>query len=121
MKKLTFLFVFFLFLSCEKKEGFVPENEIPVWLKNQIQNYELALQQNPDNGVIAGSAWIRYKWNNEYYFEYRNMISSSFAYPISFDQDTLKVCPVCLGIAYHDNKSNKQFVWRGSIYADPED
>jgi hypothetical protein len=122
MKKLISLFAFFLILnSCEKKEAFVPGNEIPDWLQTQIQQNELALQQNPKNLVISGSAWIRYKWNNEYYFEYRNMVSSSFAYPISFERDTLKVCPVCIGTDYYDNKCCKQFVWKGANYIEPED
>ena len=122
MKRLILLFAFFLFLSsCEKKDVLVPENEIPIWLKNQIKSYELELQQNPDQFVASGIAWIRYKWNGKYYFELRNMISSTFAYPISFDQDTLKVCPVCLGTDYHDNKCCKQFAWKGPHYIDTED
>jgi hypothetical protein len=107
--------------SCEKRDAFVPGNEIPSWLKDEIEGYRQALQQNPKNPVINGIAWIRYKWENEYYFEFRSMISSTFAYPISFNQDTLKVCPVCLGTEYHDNKCCKQYVWKGSIYADPGD
>jgi len=122
MKKTTFLFVFFLILSsCEKKEVFVPDNEIPAWLKDIVNGYELSLQQNPDNPVLYGTAWIRYKWNNEYYFEFRSLVSSSFAYPISFNQDTLKVCPVCLGTDYHDNKCCKQYVWKGDGYPETGD
>jgi hypothetical protein len=120
MKKLAFVFVLFFFLSsCEKK--FVPENEIPNWLKDIINGYELSLQQNPKNPVLNGTAWIRYKWNNEYYFEYRSLISSSFAYPISFNRDTLKVCPVCIGTDYYDNKCCKQYVWKGDFYPDSDD
>ena len=122
MKKLIFLFAFFLFLSsCEKKDVFVPENEIPVWLKDQIKSYESDLQQNLDKKGASGIAWIRYKWNNMYYFEFRSMISSTFAFPISFDQDTLKVCPVCSGTDYHDKKCCKQYVWKGTNYIDAED
>jgi hypothetical protein len=120
MKKLLFLFTILIFLtSCEKR--FVPEDEIPSWLKDIINDYNLSLQQKPNNPVLNGTAWIRYKWNNEYYFEHRSMISSSFDYPISFIRDTLKVCPVCAGIEYHDNKCCKQFVWKGSIYPDSGD
>lgn len=122
MKKMTFLIVFFLILSfCEKKDILVPEDEIPVWLKDQIHTYELALQQNPDKNGANGYAWIRYKWDGKYYFEFRSMISSTFAYPISFDQDTLKVCPVCIGTEYYDNKCCKQFVWKGANFIDSED
>jgi hypothetical protein len=122
MKKLYFLFVFFIFLSsCEKKDVLVPENEIPGWLKTQIQTCELTIQQDPDSYINSGVAWIRYKWNDNYYFEYRNMISATVAYPISFDQDTLKVCPVCSGEDYHDNKCCKQFAWKGTKYIDTGD
>jgi hypothetical protein len=120
MKILSFLFVFFLVLtSCEKKDVLVPGNEIPGWLKDQIQDYNLALQQNPKNLPISVRAWIRYKWNNEYYFELNDMLSSTFAYPISFDQDTLKVCPVCSGTDYYDHKCCKQYVWKGDNFILP--
>ncbi len=122
MKKLFFVLASCLFLSsCEKKVEFVPENEIPTWLKTKIQQNELALLQNPKNIVISGSAWIRYKWNNDYYFENWVMTSSTFAFPISFDRDTLKVCPVCIGTDYYDNKCCKQFVWKGANYLEPKD
>ena len=121
MKNLIILFVLFLLFSSCKKEEFVPENEIPVWLKDQIQWYDSALKQNPENYVLNGTAWIRYKWNNEYYFEFRSIISSSFAFPISFQQDTLKVCPVCSGTDYHDTKCCKQYVWKGTGFPDSED
>jgi hypothetical protein len=122
MKKITLLLVLFLVLSsCEKKEAFVPDDEIPGWLKDIVNGYELSLQQNPNNPVLHGTAWVRYKWNHEYYFEYRSLISSSFAYPISFNRDTLKQCPVCLGTDYHDNKSGKQYVWKGDGYPDTDD
>ncbi len=119
MKKITFFFtscIILFFLSCEKRDAPVPDNEIPSWLKYEIEGYEKALQQNPKNPVINGIAWIRYKWNNEYYFEFRSMVSSSFAYPVSFNRDTLKVCPVCTGTDYYENKCCRQFVWKGSFY-----
>ena len=119
MKKLLFLLIICILIlaSCEKKESLVPKSELPTWLKDIVDGYDLALQQNTNNPVLAGTVWIRYKWNNDYYFEHQSMISSSFDYPISYNRDTLKVCPVCTGTAYHDNKSSKQYVWKGSIYA----
>jgi hypothetical protein len=117
MRIILWLFIFsFLLISCEKKETFVPENEIPEWLKNEIANYDLALKRNPKDPVINSIAWIRYEWKNEFYFEFQSMISSSFAYPVSFNRDTLKQCPVCIGTEYHDNKCCKKYVWKGGIY-----
>jgi hypothetical protein len=117
MKRFLPLLIFILVLvSCEKKEGLVPKNELPVWLKDIVEGYDLALQQNPNNPVLAGTVWMRYKWNNEYYFEHQSAISSSFDYPISYNRDTLKVCPVCTGTDYHDNKRCKQYVWKGAIF-----
>ena len=55
MKKTTFLFVLLLiFSSCEKKEAYVPDDEIPGWLKDIVNGYELSLQQNPNNLVLSG-------------------------------------------------------------------
>ena len=99
----------------------MPENEIPGWLKDIVNGYELSIQQNPNNPVLAGTAWIRNKWKHDNYFEYRSMISSSFAYPVSFNRDTLKVCPVCIGTDYYDNKCCKQYIWKGAGYHDTED
>jgi len=117
MKRTILLFALFIcILSCEERDALVPENQIPPWLNAEINGYELALRQNPKNPVFNGIAWIRYKWKDEYYFEYRNMISSTYAYPISFNRDTLKVCPVCVGTDYYENKCCKQYVWKGSSY-----
>jgi hypothetical protein len=118
MKKLfLFLISILVLASCEKKETLVPKSELPNWLKDIVDGYDLSLQQNPNNPVLAGTVWIRYKWNNEYYFEHQSAISSSFDYPISYNRDTLKVCPVCNGTDYHDNKRSMQYVWKGSIFA----
>ena len=120
MKKILFILAIFSILtSCEK--NYVPEKEIPAWLKDITNDYEVSLLQNPNNPVLNGTAWIRYKWNNEYYFEYRSIVSSSFAYPISFYRDTLKQCPVCIGTDYHDNKTGKKYVWKGKEYPDTDD
>ena len=115
---LPLLICILVLASCEKKETFVPKNELPVWLKDIVDGYDLALQQNANNPVLAGTVWIRYKWNNEYYFEHQSMISSSFDYPISYNRDTLKVCPVCIGTDYHDYKCCKQYVWKGAIFGE---
>lgn len=116
MKKSALLFALFFFLvTCQKNESenygntLVNENEIPNWLKSQI-----LLQSKKE--ISSTSAWIRYKWNNEAYFEYYNLSSSTFAYPISFSGDTLKTCPVCKGNDYNDHKCCKQFIWKGSHY-----
>jgi hypothetical protein len=118
MKKLIFILICVLaFASCEKKQEFVPRNELPVWLKDIVDGYDLTIRQNPNtpNPVLAATSWIRYKWNNEYYFEHQVLTSSSFDYPISFNRDTLKVCPVCVGTAYNDNKCCGQYVWKCSV------
>ena len=114
MKKIALMFVLSLaFLSCEKTLPDVPDNEIPVWLKTKISQDEQTIQQSPKY-MASWGAWIRYKWQNDYYFEYHNILSSSSVAPVSVSGDTLYYGAT--NLTYYNEKSNKQYVWKAPNY-----
>ena len=62
------------------------------------------------------AAWIRYKWQEEYYFEYHNMASSFLIMPISATGDTLHFSPGATSTNYYKEKCCRQYVWKGPNY-----
>lgn len=115
LKNLSLLLILSLvFFSCEK-EYLIPENEVPEWLKSQISQAEKSIKENP-KGWHAYGAWIRYKWQEEYYFEYHNMASSSLIMPISATGDTLHFSPGDISTEYYKEKCCRQYVWKGPDY-----
>jgi hypothetical protein len=89
MRKIALMFFFSLLLfSCEKTLPNVPDDEIPAWLKKRISQDEQAIQTNPKY-LTSWGAWIRYKWQKKYDFEYHNILSSSSVAPVSESGDTL--------------------------------
>jgi hypothetical protein len=115
MRKIALMIVFSLiFFSCEKN-SLVPENEIPDWLKTRISQDELKIQENPKY-MTSWGAWIRYKWQNEYYFEYHNVVSSSSPRAISTKGDTLKIWANDINTDYYKEKCCKAFVWKAPKY-----
>jgi hypothetical protein len=119
MKKLALLFTFSLFLfSCEKDNYLVPKKEVPDWLKTKISQAEKLIKEDP-NGLIAYAAWIRYKWQNEYYYELHNYLSSTSPVAISSTQDTLRLNPYDTTTDYYKEKCCKQFIWKGPKYTEP--
>ena len=115
MRKIGLIFTFSLiFFSCEKN-SFVPENEIPDWLKTSISNDEQKIKEAP-KAMSAWGAWLRYKWENEYYFEYENPLSSSLYIPISVNGDSLYISPYDTNVEYFKGKCCKQYVWKGPLY-----
>jgi|GEM_PF-1029519 len=114
MKNLVlFLCLFLLASSCEKNQT-VPDDEIPDWLKTRIAQDELTIASNPQSGLDI-AAWIRYKYEREYYFEYHNMLSSSFppVYDYAGESVNYFIDPYT---DYQDKKCCKQYVWKGSAY-----
>jgi len=113
MKKWVALFFFSLLAtSCEKT---VPENEIPDWLKTEISQDEQSIAASPKSFSAWGS-WSRHKWNNDYYFEYTNLVSSSLYIPISFSGDTLYKSVTNPNIQYSKEKCCKKLVWKGPLF-----
>ena len=115
MKMFTLLFVFSLILFACKKEYLVPGNEVPQWLKTKITQDEQIIKDSPKFMYTYG-AWLRYSWQNEYYFEYHNPLSSSLPSPITFNGDTLHIIANDISTDYCKEKCCKQYVWKAPKY-----
>jgi len=120
MKKLLILLILSLFIvSCEKEklnDTFVPASEIPGWLKEKITTEQIAALSGQYSSLEV-SAWIRYKFEGNYFFEYNNLLSSTFPPIYNFDGliITTEQEPY---LDYHSKKCCKRFVWKGSSYID---
>ena len=76
MKKIALmLFCALVLFSCEK-DFLIPGNEVPEWLKSKIEQDEQMMIDHPSSCLYYG-AWLRYRWQDEYYFEYHCSCSSS--------------------------------------------
>ncbi len=119
MKKFLFILLsFFLYFSCSKESNYlIPEDEVPQWLKNKISSDEQIIQRDPRLMQSLG-VWKRFRWQNFYYFEYSNVVSSSMYSPISESCDTIKANQTDLLNAYNREKCCKQYVWKGPSYRD---
>jgi hypothetical protein len=114
MKNLVlFLCLFLLTSSCEKNQT-VPDDEVPGWLKTRIAQDELTIASNPQSGLDI-AAWIRYKYQKEYYFEYHNMLYSSLPPVYNYAGESVNFLSDPY-INYQDKKCCKQYVWKGSAY-----
>ncbi len=77
MRKIGLIFTFSLiFFSCEK-DYLIPDKEVPEWLKIKIKQDEQLIKDSPQSWKNYGG-WLRYKWQNEYYFEYHNVFKFFF-------------------------------------------
>ena len=114
MKKIVLILLLpLLVISCEK-ERFVAQDEIPKWLKDRIEHDEMIIASNPQSGLDC-AAWIRYKYEKNYYFEYINMLSSSG--PQIYDYSGTRYFPPDI-FDYQENRCCKMYVWKGSWYWD---
>ena len=117
MKKLALMFFFSLmFFSC-KKDYLIPDREVPDWLKAKISQDEQIIKDSPQLMNSYG-ARLRYTWQNEYYFEYSNVLSSSLPRPISVKGDTLQIYATDINTDYYKEKCCRQYVWKAPEYED---
>ena len=118
MKKLLFLFAFTLFfISCEKHQDFlIPNSEVPVWLKAKIAHDEKVIESTPQSGLEI-SAWIRYRWEGKYFFEYRNGFSSLGPEKFNFDGEKIMLNQKPY-LNFEAEKCCKEIVWKTSAYID---
>jgi hypothetical protein len=114
MKNPVLIICFLLLASACEKNQTVPDDEIPDWLKTRIAQDELTIVSNPQSGLDI-AAWIRYRYQKDYYFEYHNMLSSSFPPVYNYDGESVNyfIDPYT---DYPDKKCCKQYVWKGSAY-----
>jgi hypothetical protein len=116
MKKLFFLFSFTLILiSCEKWPDFlIPSSEVPRWLKERIAHDEKIIESTPQSGLEI-SAWIRYKWDGNYFFEYRNGFSSLGPEKFNYDGDKIMLNQEPY-LNFEAEKCCKEIVWKTTDY-----
>ncbi len=112
MKKTIVLILLTLAMwSCEKDNpGLI--DDIPDWLRTQISVLEQEIKADPSS-LIAYTAWVRYKWKKEYYFEYINPPSSFGSLPVCSDGKNLDsaICDI-----YEKEKCCMKYVWKGPKY-----
>lgn len=109
---LALSFILFLFFASCEKDYLIPPGEIPGWLKDQIALDEQTYKDNPKS-MTAYGCWLRYAWQEEYYFEYHNPLSSSSPRAISYDRDTLRLWANDINTDYGKEKCCKEYVWKG--------
>ncbi len=104
--------------SCER-QYLVPSDEVPAWLKEMISEAE-AGESTPPMYTTDFGAWIRYRYDGDYYFEWLNPVMSSF--PPVYDYDgTLLSLDQDAFIKYQNGKCCKKYVWKGSAFPDDYD
>ena len=118
MKKiLYFITIALMITSCEKWPDFlIPSSEVPKWLKERISNDEEIIKSNPQSGLDV-AAWIRYKYDEKYFFEYRNGLSSSGPKVYNYDGDQVTFDQESY-LIFETEKCCKEFVWKGPSYID---
>jgi hypothetical protein len=111
MKKLIFLVVLSIsILSCQKDQSLLIK-DVPNWLKNNISGLEKQIKSDPIT-IAAYTAWVRYEWENEYYFEYFNFSSSTKTGPTCMDGQVLSMADPKYA-KYENEKCCMEYVWKG--------
>ncbi len=100
-----------LLTSCEK-DYLIPSKEVPEWLKLKISQDEQIIKDNPKSMALYG-CWVRYSWQDDLYFEYHNILSSSFTRVVSYDGDNQEFYANDVNTDYYKEKCCKKIVWQG--------
>lgn len=116
MKKIYFILLLVLSISACKKDNTFSQDDIPNWLKERILEDEKIIASNPHSGLDI-ACWVRYEYSNNYYFEYVNLLSSSFPPVYDFDGKEYNAY-LELNSDYLKNRCCKTYVWRGPSYID---
>ena len=119
MKKFALLLALVLFLlSCEK-DYLIPKKDVPNWLKDRIQQDEESLKFQPISALNV-SAWIRYAYDGNFYYEFVNLTSSMG--PQIYMQDGTKFKPTYQNFSkYQSEKCCKLYIWKGPSYYEIND
>ena len=111
---LTLILSIFLFTDCNKNK-FIPDDEIPQWLKERIAEEE-AIIDSSEHSESFISVWIRYEFRDQYYFEYDNPLSSVMFEIYNFDGEGFNSSDEEYIKTYHDGKCCKRYVWKSPGY-----
>ena len=118
MKKFLCFITITLFLtSCEKWPNFlIPSSEVPRWLKERISDDEKTIKSDSLSG-LRFTAWIRYEYDGDYFFEFRDPLSSSGPKVFDYDGDKTMFNHETY-LNFKTERCCKQFVWKGPSYFD---
>jgi hypothetical protein len=114
MKKILFLILLAtITASCERVQ--LPSDpELPGWLKVRIAQDEEIIRTNAHSGLEIG-AWMRFNFEGDYYFEYLNLLSSSF--PPIYNLEGERVMADQNDYRdYSAGKCCKKYIWKGPAY-----
>jgi hypothetical protein len=119
MKKfLLLLLPAILLISCER-QYLLPSDEVPGWLKQSIADTERIISSDSRSGLSI-SAWIRYEYNDQYYFEWHNLLSSSFPPIYNFEGDMMGYSWATTD-DYQKDKCCREYIWKGPSWNDDFD
>ena len=115
MKNLLLIFTISLFLfSCEKDKKDDPAT--PDWLLERIIQHQKTLQSDP-HSELAASAWRRFEYKGDYYFEYVNLLSSAWpslykydGSEVPFDQNKY--------LEFKAGRCCMVYIWKGTFYSE---
>jgi len=111
-KLLLIVALFSVLISCSKETEIT--NDLPGWLQERIAEDEKEIAANPQSGNELG-AWIQYSYDGSVYFEYHNLLLSSFPKVYSFVGTEMNFA-LPIYTEYQNGKCCKKFVWKGKSY-----
>lgn len=100
-------------LGC-KKDNTILINGIPEWLNVNISGLESQIKADTDT-IFAYTAWVRYEWKNNYYFEYLNFSSSSRSGPTNIDGRIMNIADPRYS-SYEKEKCCMEYIWKGPYF-----
>ncbi len=119
MKRVLLLLLPLMLLTACEKQYLVPSGDVPGWLKEIIREAEAGEGTSSIYASDMG-AWIRYKYDGNYYYEWVNPVMSSF--PPVYDHDgRLFTMDQDEYAMYQNGKCCKKYVWKGSAFPDDYD
>ncbi|HCM60261.1 MAG TPA: hypothetical protein DIS74_07800 [Bacteroidales bacterium] len=118
MKRVLLLLLPIMLLTACEKQYLVPSDEVPSWLKEMIREAEEGESNPPMYGSDFG-AWVRYKYDGNYFFEWINPVSSSF--PPVYNLEGNPVMEQMVDAPYQNGKCCKKYIWKGSAFPDDYD
>ena len=110
---LSVILFLFIFSNCNKNE-YINDDEIPQWLKERIAEEEFIIEvsQNP---MLFLTAWKRYKYKRDYYFEYDDKLSSLAFQVFDYEGKTVDLNSEQYS-TYNEDKCCERFVWKSPGY-----
>lgn len=113
MKRVILLLLPVIMLVACEKQNLVPSGEVPPWLRDMIREAEAGISSPPMFATDMG-AWVRYRYEGNDYYEWRNPIMSSF--PPVYNRAGFKLTEQSVYIPYQNGKCCMKYVWKGSSF-----